>query len=137
MKIKDIDHIVLTVTNIEETCKFYSKILGMDIITFENGQRNALKFGKHKINLHQKGKELEPKAINPIPGSMDICFISYNFLQEVIEYLYTNNIKIIEDPILKSGSNGNIKSIYIHVPDLNIIEISNYVKDDHQYSALS
>jgi catechol 2,3-dioxygenase-like lactoylglutathione lyase family enzyme len=130
MKIKDIDHIVLTVADIEETCKFYSKVLGMDVITFENGQRKALKFGKHKINLHQKGKELEPKAINPIPGSMDICFISYDSLQEVIEHLSRNGVKIIEGPILKSGSNGRIKSIYIHDPDLNLVEISNYVKKE-------
>ena len=108
--------------------QIYSKILGMDIITFENGQWKALKFGKHMINLHQKGKELEPKAINPIPGSMDICFISYNSLQEVIEHLHINNVKIIEDQILKSGSNGNFESIYIRDPDLNLIEISNYVR---------
>jgi catechol 2,3-dioxygenase-like lactoylglutathione lyase family enzyme len=130
MKIKDIDHIVLTVADIEETCKFYSKVLGMDVITFENGQRKALKFGKHKINLHQKGKELEPKAINPMPGSMDICLISYDSLQEVIEHLSRNGVKIIEGPILKSGSNGRIKSIYIRDPDLNLVEISNYVKKE-------
>jgi catechol 2,3-dioxygenase-like lactoylglutathione lyase family enzyme len=115
MKIKDIDHIVLTVADIEETCKFYSKIFGMDVITFENGQRKALKFEKYKINLHEKGKELEPKAINPIPGSMDICFISYDSLQEVIEYLSKNGVKIIEGPIIKSGANGSIKSIYIRI----------------------
>ncbi len=74
MKIERIDHFVLTVRDLDATCDFYSRVLGMQLVTF-GGDRKALKFGNQKINLHQAGKEFDPKALNSTPGSADICFI--------------------------------------------------------------
>lgn len=74
MKISRLDHFVLTVRNMETTCEFYSELLGMDIVTFGGG-RKALQFGQQKINLHEAGKEFEPKALRPTPGSADVCRI--------------------------------------------------------------
>lgn len=126
MIIDRIDHIVLTVKDIEQTCYFYSTILGMSIITFGD-DRKALQFGKQKINLHQWGKEFEPKAHSPLPGSADLCLISLNSLESVVEHLNKHKIKIIEGPVERTGANGKIVSVYFRDPDLNLIEISNYL----------
>jgi len=125
MQIKSLDHLVLTVADIEVTCQFYSTILGMQVISFNKG-RKALRFGNQKINLHQKGHEYEPKAKYPTPGSADLCLITENPLDAVIEELKQNNISIEQGPIAKHGALGDIESVYIRDPDQNLIEISNY-----------
>ncbi|MFC6176160.1 VOC family protein [Companilactobacillus huachuanensis] len=129
MHIKSIDHLVLTVADIEVTCEFYSTILDMQVINFNQG-RKALRFGNQKINLHQKGHEFEPKAKYPTPGSADLCLITETPLKKVIVELKQNNISIEQGPIAKHGALGEIESVYIRDPDQNLIEISNYKSED-------
>ncbi|MFV5631434.1 VOC family protein [Acinetobacter oleivorans] len=124
MKISHLDHLVLTVSNIETTCNFYQTVLGFEIITFK-GDRKALQFGNQKINLHQQGKEFEPKALQPTPGSADLCFISETPISEVIAHLNQLNIQIEEGPVERTGAMHPILSVYIRDPDQNLIEISN------------
>lgn len=126
MNISHLDHLVLTVADIEATCAFYQKALGFEVTSFGNN-RKALKFGQQKINLHQAGNEFEPKAENPTKGSADLCFIAQDPLDKVIEHLKKSHIQISEGPIQRTGAIGNILSIYIRDPDLNLIEISNYL----------
>ncbi|MHB1056165.1 MAG: VOC family protein [Thermoleophilia bacterium] len=123
MKIDRFDHLVLTVNDIEATCSFYKKVLGMDIVVSGGGK--ALSFGSQKINLHQKGKEDEPKALKPTPGSGDLCFITSVPISEVIAHLKSYGIEIIEGPIKRTGATGPIISVYFRDPDLNLIEVSN------------
>ncbi len=125
IKVDRIDHIVLTVKNIETTLEFYNSILGMKKETF-NGGRKALRFGRQKLNLHEHGKEFDPTAKIPQPGSTDICFISPTPLAEVVEFLKSKNIKIEQGPIGRIGAMGKMISVYIRDPDMNLIEISNY-----------
>lgn len=124
MKISHLDHLVLTVSNIETTCNFYQTVLGFEVITFK-GNRKALKFGNQKINLHQQGNEFEPKALQPTPGSADLCFISDTPISEVVAHLNQLNIQIEEGPIERTGAMHPILSVYIRDPDKNLIEISN------------
>lgn len=124
MKISHLDHLVLTVADIENTCNFYQTVLGFEVITFK-GDRKALKFGHQKINLHQLGKEFEPKALQPTPGSADLCFISDTPISEVVGYLNQLNIQIEEGPVERTGAMHPILSVYIRDPDQNLIEISN------------
>lgn len=124
--IERIDHVVLTVRSIEKTCDFYSRTLGMQVVTFGEG-RKALAFGEQKINLHQAGKEFEPKALNPTPGSADLCFITQVPLARVIDHVKACGVEIAEGPVRRTGARGPIESIYIRDPDSNLIEISNYV----------
>ncbi|WP_316802633.1 VOC family protein [Pedobacter nototheniae] len=126
MEIKNIDHLVLTVANIDSTCKFYNNALGMEIIEFGDA-RKALKFGNQKINLHQYGNEFEPKAFKPMPGSADLCFITDLPIKAVMEELKTKCVEIEEGPMERTGANGKIISVYLRDPDLNLIEISNYL----------
>lgn len=126
MKVSHLDHLVLTVADIEISCQFYQSALNFEVITFGEN-RKALKFGNQKINLHQVGKEFEPKALHPTAGSADLCFIAETPLEEVIAYLQTQNIDIIEGPIERTGAMGKILSIYLCDPDQNLIEISNYL----------
>jgi len=121
-----IDHLVLTVQNIEETVRFYTGILGMELEIFR-GDRKALKFGNQKFNLHEKGKEFEPKAHSPTPGGIDICLITKTPLQEIEEWFKKSGVQIIEGPIERTGATGKINSIYLRDPDQNLIEISNYI----------
>lgn len=125
MKIKNLDHLVLTVEDLDKTCQFYSEILGMEVVSF-NGNRKALKFGQQKINLHQKGHEFEPKAQVPTPGSADLCLIAETNLNEVIQQLNQKQVPIEQGPLVKHGALGEMTSIYLRDPDQNLIEISNY-----------
>lgn len=126
MKIDGLDHLVLTVKDIDVTASFYSSILGMDIVTFGSG-RKALSFGAQKINLHQHRNEFEPKAQEPTPGSADLCFITSIPLPDVVSHLSSCNIAVIEGPVQRTGATGPILSVYFRDPDMNLIEVSNRV----------
>jgi len=126
MKLERIDHFVLTVSDIDQTCEFYSTVLGMQAVTFGN-VRKALQFGQQKINLHKVNYEYEPKALHPTTGSGDICFITNVPLLEVIDHLASCGIKILEGIVQRTGAVDSLDSIYIRDPDGNLIEISNYV----------
>ena len=126
MKISHLDHLVLTVADIKTTCQFYQSALNFEVITFGEN-RKALQFGHQKINLHQVGKEFEPKAYHPTVGSADLCFTAETPLEEVIKHLQQLNIKIVEGPIQRTGAVGKIVSVYLRDPDQNLIEISNYL----------
>lgn len=126
MKIDRLDHLVLTVQDIETTASFYSRAMGMEIVTFA-GDRKALAFGTQKINLHQYGNEFEPKAQRPTPGSADLCFITSVPLSEVVNHLSSCHIAVIEGPVQRTGATGPILSVYFRDPDMNLIEVSNRV----------
>jgi catechol 2,3-dioxygenase-like lactoylglutathione lyase family enzyme len=125
MEIERLDHLVLTVADMEATCSFYQKALGMKIVEFGQG-RKALSFGLQKINLHEKGREFEPKASVPTPGSADLCFITLTPLAQVLEQLEACDVEIIEGPVERTGALGPIISVYFRDPDWNLIEVSNY-----------
>jgi len=124
MHINRLDHLVLTVNEIERTVDFYTSVLGMEKEVFGAG-RFALKFGNQKINLHQVGKEFEPKAERPTSGSADLCFITEVPLGDVMDHIRSKGIEIIEGPVTRTGATGPINSIYIRDPDTNLIEVSN------------
>ncbi|CAG87857.2 DEHA2E07282p [Debaryomyces hansenii CBS767] len=125
MNIESLDHLVLTVKNIEESIRFYTSVLGMQVESFK-GNRKALRFGNQKINLHEHGHEFEPKACHPVPGSADLCFVASTSIEEVADHLKKNDVTIIEGPVKRTGAIGSITSLYIRDPDLNLIELSNY-----------
>jgi len=124
MKIDRLDHVVLTVRDVEATCRFYTRVLGMEPVTFAGGRR-ALRFGRQKLNLHQAGSEFEPKAASPTAGSADLCFIAATALADVIDELRASGVEILEGPVQRTGATGPIQSVYIRDPDFNLIEISN------------
>ncbi len=126
MKTDRLDHLVLTVKDIEATCKFYSTVLGMEIVSFGSGRR-ALSFGQQKINLHEAGHEYPPHAEHPLPGSADLCFISAIPLSSVLEHLRACAVSVIEGPVERTGATGKIRSVYIRDPDQNLVEISECV----------
>jgi catechol 2,3-dioxygenase-like lactoylglutathione lyase family enzyme len=126
MQVQRIDHLVLTVADIEHSVEFYSNTLGMQRVEFAGG-RVALRCGEQKINLHQSGREFEPKAQQVLPGSADLCFIIDTPVVEAIEQIRRLGIDIIEGPVERSGTNGAIVSAYLRDPDGNLLEISNYV----------
>ncbi len=124
MHIDRIDHVVLTVRDIEATCAFYERVLGMKVHKFEGGRR-ALAFGNQKFNLHQAGKEFEPKADRATPGSADFCLIAVTPIAEVVAHLKSCGVHILEGPVQRTGATGPILSVYFRDPDLNLVEVSN------------
>ncbi|XP_026704579.1 glyoxalase domain-containing protein 5 [Athene cunicularia] len=126
--IQRLDHLVLTVKSIEDTVAFYSKVLGMEVVTFK-GNRKALHFGNQKFNLHEAGKEFEPKARRPVPGSADICLITQVPLEQLLDHLKACGVIIEEGPVARTGAMGPITSIYFRDPDENLIEVSRYCTD--------
>jgi len=125
LEISHLDHLVLTVKDIEITVDFYQRVLGMKPIQFGEG-RVALSFGNQKINLHQLGNEFEPKAKRVQAGSADLCFVTNTPIVEVVEHIQAQGVVIEEGPVPRTGAKGKIVSVYIRDPDGNLIEISNY-----------
>ena len=127
MRIERLDHLVLTVRDIAATCAFYQRVLGMEVVTFGEG-RKALAFGQHKFNLHEAGREFEPKADRPTPGAIDLCLIAQGNLDDVIAHLKACGVPILEGPVKRTGARGPILSVYFRDPDLNLIEVSTYLE---------
>lgn len=126
--IDSLDHLVLTVRDIEATVAFYETVLGLQPVRFtaaDGSQRVALGFGRQKINLHQQGHEFEPKARQPLPGSADLCFLTRKPLDEVIAHLQACGAAIEAGPVRRTGATGPILSVYLRDPDGNLLEISN------------
>nr|3HUH_A Chain A, Virulence protein STM3117 [Salmonella enterica subsp. enterica serovar Typhimurium]3HUH_B Chain B, Virulence protein STM3117 [Salmonella enterica subsp. enterica serovar Typhimurium]3HUH_C Chain C, Virulence protein STM3117 [Salmonella enterica subsp. enterica serovar Typhimurium]3HUH_D Chain D, Virulence protein STM3117 [Salmonella enterica subsp. enterica serovar Typhimurium] len=132
MIIDRIDHLVLTVSDISTTIRFYEEVLGFSAVTFKQN-RKALIFGAQKINLHQQEMEFEPKASRPTPGSADLCFITSTPINDVVSEILQAGISIVEGPVERTGATGEIMSIYIRDPDGNLIEISQYVEGHHHH----
>jgi catechol 2,3-dioxygenase-like lactoylglutathione lyase family enzyme len=124
MRIESLDHVVLTVRDLEATVRFYVEGLGMELREFQDG-RHAFHFGAQKINLHVAGREFEPKAAQPTPGSADLCFLTDSPLGEVMRHLEAQGHEVIEGPVEHAGAQGAILSIYLRDPDGNLIEIAN------------
>ena len=126
MKIDRIDHVVLTAFDVDRTVDFYTRVMGIEAITFAGGRR-GLSFGRQKINLHQAGREFEPKALKPTPGSLDLCFITETPLEQVVARLKENGVVVADGPVQKTGALGPMMSVYFRDPDGNLIEVSNYL----------
>lgn len=124
MQIDSLDHLVLTVSDVQLTCDFYARVMGMSVVTFR-GDRKALQFGCQKINLHQRGQEFEPKALRPLPGSADLCFLSRTPIGECLAHLRSCGVVVEEGPVARTGATGPILSVYFRDPDGNLIEVSN------------
>lgn len=126
MKTNRIDHLVLTVADIDRTVDFYTRILGMEKIEFAQG-RIALACGEQKINLHQLGKEFEPRAEHVRAGSADLCLIIDTPIEQAIEHIQQHGVDLIAGPVSRSGAKGKIISAYLRDPDGNLLEVSNYI----------
>ena len=129
--ISHLDHLVLTTFDEQACIDFYTRVLGMTLESFVGGTppltRRTFKFGNQKINLHVRGKEFEPKAHLPVPGALDLCFISSIPLDQVVDQLKAQNWPIEQGPVIRTGATQKIRSVYVRDPDLNLIEISELV----------
>ena len=125
VRIDRLDHLVLTVADVDVTVEFYTRVLGMRAVTFDRGRR-ALAFGRSKINLHQAGHEFEPRARRPTPGSADLCLVTTDPLDQVTGELDAAGVPVEEGPVDRAGATGAMRSVYFRDPDQNLIEVSNY-----------
>ncbi len=126
IEISHLDHLVLTVHSIEATCEFYGRVLGMEVVTFGAG-RKALAFGGQEINLHEHGHEFEPKASHPTSGSADLCFVTSQPMDVVIQHLAAQGVPVEAGPVARTGARGRLLSVYFRDPDGNLIEVANQV----------
>ncbi|MGP4018823.1 VOC family protein [Saccharopolyspora sp. 5N708] len=125
ISIDRVDHLVLTVADVDRAVEFYERILGMTPVTFP-GDRRAVSFGRQTIKLHAASELVEPTATHPVPGSANLCFVTANPLAEVQEHLRANDVRIEEGPVCRIGAQGAITSLYLRDPDGNLIEIARY-----------
>ncbi|MBK9020036.1 MAG: VOC family protein [Sulfuritalea sp.] len=124
MKIDSLDHLVLTVRDIDASIDFYVNVLGMEAVSFGTGRR-ALAFGRQKINLHPAATPFKPHAVAPMPGSADLCLLTSTPIPDVVAHLGLRGVDIEEGPVTRTGATGPILSVYIRDPDGNLIEVSN------------
>jgi len=130
--VESIDHLVLTVRDIEETARFYETALGMEREFFrgpEGQPRYALRFGRQKINLQDRSTDTPTKARAPTFGAGDFCLIAAVPLDEVIERLRAQRIEIEAGPVARRGALGPIRSVYFRDPDDNLVEVAEYAAD--------
>jgi catechol 2,3-dioxygenase-like lactoylglutathione lyase family enzyme len=125
MRVESLDHLVLTVADVEASALFYERVLGMEKVVFGEG-RVALRFGEQKINLHPASAPLEPHADRPTRGSGDLCFVTELPLVKWIGHLAACGVAVEEGPIPRTGALGPMTSLYIRDPDGNLIEIAYY-----------
>jgi catechol 2,3-dioxygenase-like lactoylglutathione lyase family enzyme len=125
--IRSLDHLVLTVADIDRSCAFY-EALGMRRVTFAGG-RVALAFGQQKINLHRAGAELEPKAARPTPGSADLCFVVARPIAQIEAALAAKGLAVIEGPVRRTGARRPLMSLYLRDPDGNLVELAEELDD--------
>lgn len=132
IQLQRLDHLVLTVADIDITCQFYQTVLGCKIIQFaaaDSSNRYALSIGEHqKINLHKAADPFLPAAHSPLPGSADLCFLTQTPVSQVLEHLHAYSVPIVEGPIQRTGTLGPILSVYIRDPDHNLVEIANFIE---------
>ena len=129
-KIQSLDHLVLTVTDMDRTIAFYRDVLGMEVVQFtptDGSTRYALGFGAQKINLHQASAEFDPKAALPTPGSADLCFLSETPLTDWLTHFTAHGVAVEDGPVPRTGAQGPLLSVYVRDPDGNLIEVSNLV----------
>lgn len=119
-----LDHLVLTVNDIQASLDFYHGLLGLEIITFGDN-RKALRLGQQKINLHQAGQLHPPVARHPTPGSADLCLLIQTPLADVINELHLRGLAIVEGPVERTGAHGPLLSLYLRDPDHNLVELAN------------
>jgi catechol 2,3-dioxygenase-like lactoylglutathione lyase family enzyme len=122
VSIRSLDHLVLTVADVEATVAFYRRI-GMRLEQFE-GDRLALRFGEQRIHLHRAGAEIEPHARRPLPGSADLCFLVDGPLDALEQELRDAGVAIELGPVDRSGAVGPMRSLYLRDPDGNLVELS-------------
>jgi catechol 2,3-dioxygenase-like lactoylglutathione lyase family enzyme len=128
--IDSLDHLVLTVRDLDATCRFYRDVLGMQVVTFGKG-RVALRFGRQKINLHPVANDNRLVADRPTPGSADLCFLTDTPVDRWLAHLASAGVTVIEGPGERSGAEGPIMSIYFRDPDQNLVEVSNRLPHTH------
>ena len=125
--IRSLDHVVLTVTSIERTTAFYSRVLGMEVRTFGQG-RVALHFGRQKINLHEVGRVLDANVRHATPGSADFCLLTDTPIEEVLAHLRACGVHVIEGPVSRTGAVHGLRSVYFYDPDENLVEVAHEVQ---------
>lgn len=120
-----LDHLVITVSDVEATLGFYETVLGMRRETFEGG-RVSLHFGRQKINVHPYPSDVEIVAKDPRPGTADLCFITEAPLDDVVAHLKACDVPVEMGPMARTGALGPMTSVYLRDPDENLIEIARY-----------
>lgn len=126
MKIKAIDHLVITTADLDTCLAFYVGILGMELD--ESNHRYALRFGNSKFNIHTRKAEFLPAAQKPTYGSLDLCLVVDVPINEIVNEITSKKYPIEDGPVLRHGAQGAMQSIYLRDFDGNLIEISSYNK---------
>lgn len=129
INIHKVDHLVLTVTDVDRAADFYEHILGMKSVSFP-GDRRAVSFGEQTIKLHPASELVQPTATHPVPGSANLCFVTGQAISEVQDHLRAHDVRIEEGPVVRIGALGPITSLYLRDPDGNLIEIARYDEEE-------
>ena len=126
MGVRSLDHLVLTVADIDRSAAFYVDVLHMERVAFGEG-RTALRFGSQQINLHGPGEPILHRAMAATPGSADLCFLMDVPLEDVVSHMTARGIALESGIVKREGAAGLLRSVYLRDPDGNLIELSNRV----------
>jgi catechol 2,3-dioxygenase-like lactoylglutathione lyase family enzyme len=123
-----VDHLVLTVFDVDRSAEFYERVLELEPVTFPGGGR-GLRCGWQTLKLHAASELMEPTATHPVPGAMSLCLVVTTSLSEVQEQLRAHDVRIEQGPVARTGAHGSITSLYLRDPDGNLIEVARYDRE--------
>ena len=127
MKMRRIDHIVLTVSDLEESTRFYHEVFDMPVLDQQsNDQLVTLRCGHQLIRLQKSDRQTELKAPHLTTGAADFCIVAGDQLEDILHHLKSYFVDIVAGPVEKHGSEGAMTSVYVHDPDNNLVEIAVY-----------
>ncbi len=127
MKMRRIDHIVLTVSNLEESMRFYHEVFDMPVIDQQsNDDVITLRCGHQLIRLQKTDRPSKLVASHPTIGAADLCLVAGDKVDDILHHFNSYYVDVVEGPVEKQGSEGAMTSSYVHDPDKNLIEVSVY-----------
>ena len=119
-----LDHVVLTVSDIELAAAWYQRVLGMERDAFGADNRTALRFGGQKIDLREDANVLHNRH-SPLA---DFCFVTAVGPEDVVGHLHSCGVVIERGPTHGTGALGPVTCVTCRDPDGNVIEIASYLE---------
>lgn len=127
MAIDGVDHVVITVSDLDTSLEFYQDAVGLEVVDRnEEGTLATLRAGSQLVRLQTAGRKSSLMAVAPVPGSTDMCFVSPDAPEATAARFQHAGAPVVAGPVEKHGSRGPRMSVYTRDPDGSLIEVAHY-----------
>lgn len=129
MSIRHIDHLAITVADMEATIAFYRDVLGAEVLYEDLWRKGTipivqLRLGASRLSVHAASAPASPHARAPLPGSGDFCFRWDAPVSEAVALLESHGVGVEEGPVPRPAADAMVgRSVYFRDPDGNLLEL--------------